>query len=147
MDEFETFVREAEPRLRRALIAARGVVDGRDATAEALAYAWEHWVEVRAMHNPIGYLYRVGCSRTRARKTPLLPRPSSVTLPDVEPGLERALRELSEAQRVCVFLVHGCGWSQVDVADVLEVTPSTVSTHTQRGMARLRTLLEVPAHG
>ena len=37
--EFEAFVRSAEPRLRRALVAAYGFEDGRDAAAEALAYA------------------------------------------------------------------------------------------------------------
>ncbi len=42
-DTFEAFVRDAEPRLRRALVAAYGPEQGRDAAAEALAYAWEHW--------------------------------------------------------------------------------------------------------
>ena len=38
---FERFVEEAGPRLGRALAALYGFEDGRDATAEALAYAWE----------------------------------------------------------------------------------------------------------
>lgn len=146
MDEFETFVRDAEPRLRRALVAARGPVDGRDATAEALAYAWEHWHDVREMANPVGYLFRVGQSRTRSRKTARLPAREPATIPDIEPALTRALAELTEAQRITVFLVHGCGWPHADVAQVLEVTASTVSTHLQRGTARLRDLLEVAAH-
>jgi len=37
---FERFVEEARPRLSRALAALYGFEDGRDATAEALAYAW-----------------------------------------------------------------------------------------------------------
>ena len=41
--EFEAFTREGEPKLRRALVAAYGFEHGRDATAKALAYAWEHW--------------------------------------------------------------------------------------------------------
>jgi RNA polymerase sigma-70 factor (ECF subfamily) len=148
VDEFEAFVREAEPRLRRALVAARGPVDGRDATAEALAYAWEHWAEVRTLDNPVGYLYRVGQSRTRARRRVRLPAAPPATLPDVEPGLVPALASLTEPQRMAVFLVHGCGWPHAEVAEVLDVTASTVSTHVQRGMARLRTLLEeVPARG
>jgi DNA-directed RNA polymerase specialized sigma24 family protein len=40
---FSQFVTEVEPRLRRALVALRGAEAGRDATAEALAWAWEHW--------------------------------------------------------------------------------------------------------
>ena len=34
---------EVEPRLRRALTVVRGHADGREAAAEALAWAWEHW--------------------------------------------------------------------------------------------------------
>ncbi|HUQ39763.1 MAG TPA: sigma-70 family RNA polymerase sigma factor [Acidimicrobiales bacterium] len=143
MDDFETFVRDHEPRLRRALTGARGALDGRDATAEALAYAWEHWDDVQRMTNPLGYLYRVGQSRTRSRKaTPLAPAGVS-EMPEGEPELVAALAGLTEPQRVSVFLVHGCGWRQSEVAEVLEITASTVSTHVQRGMARLREVLEV----
>ena len=42
VEAFETFFAETEPRLRRALVAAYGPERGRDAAAEALAYAWEH---------------------------------------------------------------------------------------------------------
>ncbi|MEM8708987.1 MAG: hypothetical protein AAGE98_21175 [Actinomycetota bacterium] len=57
---FATFFAEAEPKLRPALIARYGGELGRDATAEALAYGWQHWDRVAAMDNPVGYLYRVG---------------------------------------------------------------------------------------
>jgi RNA polymerase sigma-70 factor (ECF subfamily) len=66
--EFSDFFADAEPRLRRALIAAYGAERGREAAAEALAYGWEHWSRVRRMGNPLGYLYRVGQSRSRPRK-------------------------------------------------------------------------------
>ena len=68
--EFRAFVTTTEPRLHRALAAALGWDRGRDATADALAYAWEHWPKVRAMANPAGYLYRVGQSSVRRRKVP-----------------------------------------------------------------------------
>ena len=70
--EFEAFVRSAEPRLRRALVAAYGFEDGRDAAAEALAYAWEHWERVRDMPNAAGYLFRVAQSRRWRRRVPVL---------------------------------------------------------------------------
>ena len=70
--EFEGFVREGEPRLRRALVAASGSEEGRDATAEAFAYAWEHWKRVRQMPNALGYLFRVAQSRRRRRRVPVL---------------------------------------------------------------------------
>ncbi len=62
---YTDFVSQAEARLKRALCAALGRDVGLEATSEALAYGWEHWAEVQAMANPIGYLYRVGRSRVR----------------------------------------------------------------------------------
>jgi hypothetical protein len=41
--KFEHFVHDIEPRLRRALVAAYGSQRGREATAEALSWAWENW--------------------------------------------------------------------------------------------------------
>jgi DNA-directed RNA polymerase specialized sigma24 family protein len=54
--EFERFVRQVEPELRRALTGhlAPGVVA--DAVAEAFAYAWQHRERVLSMTNPAGYL-------------------------------------------------------------------------------------------
>lgn len=74
VDGFAKFFADAEPRLKGALTAALGPERGVDAAAEALAYGWEHWHRVRAMDNPIGYLYRVGRSRApRFRRTAELP--------------------------------------------------------------------------
>jgi hypothetical protein len=49
---FERFVHDVEPRLRRALVAAYGGQRGREATAEALSWAWENWDRVRTMEYP-----------------------------------------------------------------------------------------------
>ena len=141
-DEFAEFVATAEPRLRRALFPVGGVATA-DAVADALAYAWEHWDRVQAMDNPIGYLYRVGRSRLRPRKTPVLPPVDTARIPDVEPGLAPALARLPERQRVAVVLVHGFGWTHQEVADLWEVSVSTVRNHLARGLERLRTTLEV----
>ena len=59
---FTDFVENTELDLRRALIARYGPERGREATAEAFAYAWEHWNRIKDMKNPSGYLYRVGQS-------------------------------------------------------------------------------------
>ena len=137
---------DAEPRLRRAFVAALGAHRAYDATAEALAYGWEHWDRVRAMENPLGYLYRVGQSRTRPRRHALRSTTWDAGVADkpmVEPGLQPALASLSELQRVVVVLVHGFEWTLSEVADLLDVTKSTVQTHLERGLARLRAALEV----
>ena len=98
-DGFETFVQGLRPRLLRAFAGCRGRDGAPDAAAEALAYAWEHWDEVRSRDNPVGWLYRVAQSRTRRRKVPVLPAPEELGLPDVEPMLIHALRDLPEQQR------------------------------------------------
>lgn len=138
---FTAFVGEVEPRLRRALVGVRGADAGRDATAEALAWAWEHWDQVTAMENPAGYLFRVGTSRTRQRRRALLPWRGDPPPPSVEPGLAPALAALSDRQRAAVVLVHGCGWSYTEVAEAIGVTKSSVGTHVARGMEQLRTAL------
>jgi hypothetical protein len=58
VESFTKFARNAEPRLRHALVAAYGPDVGREAAAEAIAYGWENWERLQSMDNPIGYLYR-----------------------------------------------------------------------------------------
>jgi RNA polymerase sigma-70 factor (ECF subfamily) len=142
-DGFEAFVALAEPRLRHAFVGARGIDGAADATAEALAWAWEHWDAVQALDNPVGYLYRVAQSRTRRRRQPELPPPERLDLPDLEPQLVPALLELSDQQRTAVWLVHGCHWRQTEAAEAMGISPSAVSTHVNRALERLRARLEV----
>jgi RNA polymerase sigma-70 factor (ECF subfamily) len=144
-ESFASFVAEATPRLRRAFVGCRGIGGAADATAEALAYAWEHWPRVRAMENPVGYLYRVGQSRTRARRSLALPAPAELGLPDVEPALVPALLALSVQQRTAVWLVHGCGWTYREVAEAMDLSASAVGTHVARALEHLRDRLEVDA--
>jgi RNA polymerase sigma factor (sigma-70 family) len=152
MGTFEEFFQEAEPRLRRALSAAYGVATGREAAIEALAWAWEHWDRVAGMANPVGYLYRVG--QTEARRLHIQPsKPivssenTTVDEPEIEPALERALASLSEAQRTAVVLVHAFEWTYQEVADLVGASRSSVQTHLERGLRRLRVHLEVRSHG
>jgi RNA polymerase sigma factor (sigma-70 family) len=146
---FDQFAAMAGPRLRAGLVAAYGPEVGADATAEALAYAWEHWQRIREMANPAGYLYRVGQTAARRARRPqgFLPQPDTRDLPAFEPGLLPALEALSELQRSCVVMVHAFGWSQAEVAELLDISPSTVRTHLARGLTRLQQRLEVSPHG
>ncbi len=146
-DSFEVLVDEARPRLWRGFVAARGVDGADDAVGEALAWAWEHRERLVAMDNPIGYLYRVGLTRSIPRATPVLPLVSEVEFPSIEPALIPALLALPKTQRAAVWLVHGCGWSYAEVAEALDVGRSTVGTHLSRGMAKLRKRLEVTVNG
>jgi DNA-directed RNA polymerase specialized sigma24 family protein len=140
------FVKETGPGLRRALIAAYGPEVGAEATAEALAYGWEHWRAVQRKRNPGGFLYRVGQSRARRyfRRRPreLPPAPTNPG-PVYEPGLSAALADLTDRQRAVVTLVHGFGYTLREVGELLGISRSTVQRHLDRAVARLRRRLEV----
>lgn len=140
---FPEFVGAVEPRLRRALVAAYGPDRGREATAEALAYAWEHWDELRRVDNLTGYLYRVGQSRTRRRRTRALFSPPEQREPWYEPALAASLAQLTEAQRSAVVLVHGFGWTMREVADCTGIKVTSVQNHLERGLRKLRTSMKV----
>ena len=144
---FRAFVASVEPPLRRALMAQHGPDRGREAAAEALAFAWEHWSMVRQLNNPSGYLYRVGQSRTQDRKhRPVFDRPVDEDS-WVEPGLASALAALSDRQRIAIFLVYGYDAAVSEVADLLGLRKVTVHTHLRRGLASLRKSLKVETPG
>ena len=146
--DFERFVAEVEPRVRRALVGGFGAVVGRQAAADALAWAWQNWEQVREFESPVGYLYRVGRTlavRSEARDVPVAEPAPAASSPDYsfEPGLAPAITRLSEAQRCAVVLVVGFGYTLREAAEVLGVTASTVHRDSERALARLRSELEV----
>lgn len=144
---FSEYFTTAEPKLRRALAAAYGAEDGRDAAAEALTYGWEHWERVSQMKNPDGYLFRVGQSAARRIRRQQRPRgvsDQSTSGPEsMEPELHNGLQRLTERQREIVVLVHGLGWSVAEVSRMLDISQSSVQNHLARGIAHLRNQLEV----
>jgi RNA polymerase sigma-70 factor (ECF subfamily) len=146
---YADFARRVAPRLKQALISRLGGDAGEEATAEALAWGWQHWDELDAMDNPAGYLYRVGTTRglrhqrERPPLYPPVPDPVGNPEPWVEPGLPDALGRLSPMQRTAVMLVHGFGWSYRETARYLEISKGSVQEHVQRGMTKLRADLKV----
>ena len=145
--EFTRFVKEVEPQLSYAFFAAYGPEVGCDITSDALAYGWENWSRVREMDNPAGYLYRVGQSKARWYHRPRVGFPITTRsqLPEVEPKLPGALEQLTRNQRLAVVLVHAVGWTEEEVARLIGRSRSTVRTHLERGLQRLRDELEVKA--
>src|SRR5512145_2913088 len=82
--DFERFAGEVEPRLRRALVAGFGAVVGREAAADALAWAWQNWDRVVGLQSPVGYLYRVGRTlalRSGARDVPVAELAPAISSP------------------------------------------------------------------
>ena len=150
---FESFADDARAKLRRALIARYGPEVGAEATADAMAYAWQHWDRLATMQNPVGYLYRVAQTTVRRHhrwRRPLA-LPPERPQPDfaderggraAELGLPEALARLRPDERVAVVLVHGYAWGYQEVADLLGAPVSTVRNHVHRGLNRLRNSLE-----
>lgn len=144
-DDFESFAADAGERLRRAFAGPLGVDGAAEATAEALAWAWANRKRLARMDNPVGYLYRVGRSRTKRQRRLQprpLPNPAELVVPDVEPGLVPALLALTDRQRTAVWLLHGCQWHHHEVAAAMGISASAVATHAERALGHLRARLE-----
>jgi DNA-directed RNA polymerase specialized sigma24 family protein len=135
---FREFVEHAEPRLRRAFVAAFGPERGLEATAESLAYAWERWSELRSFENPTGYLYKVGRSRTRTRKARYLFAPPENPDHWTEPNLGRALSSLSEPERVAVVAVYCTDMTRQEAALMVGISESALQKRAERGLVKLR---------
>ncbi|HEX3089551.1 MAG TPA: RNA polymerase sigma factor [Ilumatobacteraceae bacterium] len=140
--QFKAFFDATEPRLRAALVASFGGEAGRDATAEAFRYGWEHRTKVLALDNPAGYLFQVGRrwgrrqrGRSRRQVGFDVAAPSS---PNFEPGLAVALESLSVRQRQAVVLVHGYGLTHQEAAELLGVGRTSIQNHVERGLAKMR---------
>ena len=144
--QFREFMSLAEPRLHRALVAAYGWERGQEATADALSYAWEHWTKMQHLNNPVGYLFRVGQSRVRQRKEPLVFVRPVDSDNWYEPALAKSLSELSERQRLAVVLVYGYQWTTQEVGELLGIKATTVQSHLARALAALRIHMEVGDH-
>ena len=144
--DFDGWVLTVEPRLRQSLVSLYGVTVGVDATADALAFAWENWERVAARPNPAGYIFGVG--RNYGRKAV---KPGVVDLPPVvphrtpmvEPGLPDAVASLPEQQRIVVTLLYGFEWTMTEVSELLGIAKTTVQNHAERGLQRLRAELGV----
>jgi DNA-directed RNA polymerase specialized sigma24 family protein len=141
--DFEHFVVEVEPSLRRALVASYGFDLGREATANALGWAWEHRERLERVGNKVAYLYRVGQSSVRRRKAPVEFMPCHSDEPWFEPSLGPSLAALTDRQRTAVVLVHGFAWTLGEVAELTGTRISTVQSHLERGLRNLRIAMEV----
>lgn len=148
---FTSFVSRSEPKLRRALVAWYGGEVGREALAEALAWAWQEWERVSEMDNAAGYLFRVGQTHARRmlrRRSFSVPLRGHDDIPDneipwIEPALANGIKSLSKRQRAVVVLVYAFDLSHAETAELLGIRRSTVQNHAERGMARLRKAMEV----
>lgn len=150
MESEARVLRTLEPRLNRAFVARFGWPDGLDVTAEVMAWAWANANQLAEMHNPAGYLYRVGTTRARRfirwkREVGQMPADIAATETSgwFEPQLPAALNHLDRDSRTAVVLVHCFEWTYPEVAEMLDVPLHTVRNRVHRGMKALRRELGV----
>ncbi len=145
-DVFRVFVDSEGSRLRKVLVARYGVEVGGDVYADTIAWAWQNWLKLSAMTNPIGYLYRVAQSSARPHRRWTRRNTFPAHIPerwhlDEDPTLFESLRSLPDAQRIAVLMVHGHKWTYAEVAEVLECSVAAVTNHVHRGLGTLRSQL------
>ena len=95
------------------------------------------------MDNPIGYLYRVGRSRTRGRRYRVVFARADGGDQWFEPRLGDARRRSPNASGSRSGSCTGTGGRCARSADVCGLRVTTVQNHLERGTARLRALLGV----
>jgi len=142
---------------RRSLLAALALTLrdrelARDAAAEGMARAYQHWAKVGAYRNPSGWAYRAGLNWAtsrlrkfrRERPSDTAEEPTARREDPADPDLEAALANLSVDQRAVVVLRYHLDWSEAATAEALEIAPGTVKSRLNRALTVLRSNLRDP---
>ena len=138
---FEVFVDEVGPRLREGFISAYGPDAGAAVTARTLRYAKRNWEQVESLDGRVAHLFGMGRKAARwyrgsARRMPKVPHGADGW---IEAALPSNLRALSSNERIAVLLFHGFRRSLMEIAELLNITPSLVQLHAQLGLGQLAT--------
>lgn len=149
---FDEWYLDARPRVIAAVSLWCGSVDAAaDAADEAFVRALDRWHRVSAMASPTGWVITVALNivrrraRRRALESALLRRVAPpAALPGPAGEVFDLLRELTPRQRTIVLLRYVADQPQADIATVLGVSRSTVSTALTSAHRRLRMLLDAP---
>ncbi len=150
----DAFIRDVTPRLVGALtirVGDRGVAE--DLAHEALARAVADWDRVATMASPDGWVFRVAFNLAASRWRRLrVRRRVEATMDRAEPSIflltaeslavRESLRRLSERQIQVIVLRYYAGLDVAEVASILRVSNSTVTTLTARALRRMRADLE-----
>ena len=153
-DDFDAFVVARSPALLRTavLLCAGDRHAAEDLLQQALLRLARHWK--RELASPDAYVRRslVNLARDRHRRFSRRPRetswPEHLPAEPVTVGLTpyddlvAALAELPARQRATLVLRFWDDLSVADTAAALGCSPGTVKSNTNRGLSRLRTILE-----
>lgn len=134
--DFASWYGDAHPRVVTALLLVAGDLDvARDVADEACARAFLHWGRVSTMASPTGWTCRVGFNLVRRRgrrmqmeRTLLRRKRSEPVLPAPAGEAWHAVRQLPTRQRTAVVLRYVADLTESEIAQVMGVTRSTVSS-------------------
>ena len=167
LDAFAELVTRTERRLRALL--GRLLDDERDveeAAQDTYVQAWRSLGRFRGDAEPFTWLYRIAVNealqRTRRKRLETRPLEQSGTnepataptlVDDTATGNERArfvaarLRALPAEQRAPVVLRDVEGWSNEEIADLLEISVAAVKSRVHRGRMQLREQMQAWERG
>jgi RNA polymerase sigma-70 factor (ECF subfamily) len=152
--DFPSFFRSNFAQVAASLSLALGRPElGEDAAAEAFTRAYARWSTVRAYESPVGWTYRVGLNhglrtaKRRGQEAALLeraagPSTSGDILTDVDFWV--LLRSLPERQRIAAALRYGADLTETEIAQIMRVRRSTVSSALNAALTRLGPLIGSP---
>ena len=118
-----------------------------DIVQDALVQAYRSIATYRAEAPFAGWLMKIAARlyvkrRKKDARLVLLADPAVeapiLVVADFSADLDRALATLSPPERLCVSLCHGAGFTQVEIAEALQVPLGTVKSHVTRGLTKLR---------
>lgn len=142
-------------RQRKSLMGLAYVVSGsrigaEDLAQDALAAAYKSWDEIRRKDNPEAWVRRIllnkasSLARRRvAEGRALARRPhdlDSVAFPEVTGEIDqiwREIRRLPRRQTQVIALIYLEGLTTTEIAEVLEISKESVSTHRRRAKKTL----------
>ncbi|MEO0494402.1 MAG: sigma-70 family RNA polymerase sigma factor [Actinomycetota bacterium] len=151
--DFASFFADHQRSIASALaLTLRDDLLASDATAEAMARAFQRWDDVGRYANPAGWVYRVGLNWARSRRRKWMrevfrsesPDREAPPAPEVDPTLDRALAALPVEQRAVVVCRYLLDWSEFQTAEALQIAPGTVKSRLSRGLDRLAVTMEAP---
>ena len=124
-----------------------------DVAQDAFAQVQRTWDRIRESDRLVSYLRTIAFNRARSvlrrRARPLRPDPVSdapsaedgVVLREDQRAVIDAVHRLPRQQRACVVLRYYAELGIDDIAADLGISPNSVKTHLQRGLAALETAL------
>ncbi len=150
---FEAFFEaESVSLFRRMCLVTGDRYEAEEIVQDAFLAIFERWDRVRAMDDPVGYLYRSAFNRWRKRArraarqlrevVGLAHRSDEFGSIDDRERIDRGLAQLTPRQRAAIVLTEVLGYSSGESASLLGIRDVTVRALASQGRATMRRLLE-----